>query len=444
MIDIVIGAPDYQALKRATLGDDAEHCAVLTASQVTRSDGRIRLLVRAVDTPLPEDYAEQSAGKAELKPDYVARVSKRAKRESLSLVFVHNHLNPAPPEFSPIDDHGEFRLAAFLSHRCPGQVHGAIVLSEGGATARRLGTNQGIRVVVVGDTIEHAYDPNPPRYDLRDRHDRQIRAFGVAGQMALEGLTIAIVGLGGTGSIVAQQLAHLGVKKFILIDPDVIETTNLNRVVGAVHEDLHQPKVIVAARFAKEFCPEADITPIQGDIIYARVARKLIDADLIFGCTDSHGSRAILQQVSYQYLIPCIDTGTTITTNDRAISGIFGRVQMLTPGRACFTCGALLNPEEVRRDMMTAYERKLDPYIQDGDEPAPSVISINGTVVSLATTMLMAIVMGVPSPARHLIYNAMTPSLRSVRIEPKTNCYICSRQGVYAKGDSQALFARQD
>jgi hypothetical protein len=98
----------------------------------------------------------------------------------------------------------------------------------------------------------------------------------------------------------------------------------------------------------------------------------------------------------------------------------------------------------VRRDMMNDFERQADPYIQGANEPAPSVVSLNGTVVSLAVTMLLGFATSVPAEARHLIYNARTSTLRAVRAVQKDGCFICSRNGVYARGDAQPLFARND
>lgn len=444
MIELTIDAADLEALDVALLHADVERCAVLFASQVTRSDGLTRLLIRDYELMEAEDYTAQSAQHAELRPELVARVTKRARRDKLSLVFVHSHLGTKAPHFSQIDNKGEHQLAAFLGHRHPENIHAALVLSVGGLRARQLGTIKEIRVVSLGERRVTHFDPEQTSVPPSQVFDRQVRAFGVSGQSALERLRVAIVGLGGTGSLVAQQLVHLGIRKFILVDPDVIETTNLNRVVGAMPPDVGNSKVEVAAQYIRSFAPAAEVTSIVGDVIKARTAQELFDADVIFGCTDSHGSRAVLQQVSFQYLIPCIDIGTTITTNNGTVTGIFGRVQMLAPGNACLTCSDLLSAEEVRRDMMSAFERKSDPYIQGAREPAPAVVSLNGTVVSLAVTMLLGFVTDIPTRARYVIYNAMTSTLRSVRSGAKTNCYICSRKGAFARGDAQRLFARQD
>ena len=129
----------------------------------------------------------------------------------------------------------------------------------------------------------------------------------------------------------------------------------------------------------------------------------------------------------------------------RAKSQVYsGRVQLLGPDQPCLWCSELLSPEEVRRDMMNEFERKADPYIQGANIPAPSVVSINGTVVSLAVTMLLGFVTSIPVKSRYLIYNARVPSLHSVRTNANDDCYICSRSGVFGLGDAQELFARKD
>ena len=151
-----------------------------------------------------------------------------------------------------------------------------------------------------------------------------------------------------------------------------------------------------------------------------------------------------MQQVAYQHLIPCIDLGSTITQGAGRITGIFGQVQLLAPDLPCLWCSELLDAAEVRRDMMNETERRLDPYIVGGDEPAPSVISLNGTVVSLAVSMLLGIVTGVPIDATHLIYNAGASTLRSVRGTAQVGCFMCSRDGAVAWGDDRPMFTRRD
>jgi molybdopterin/thiamine biosynthesis adenylyltransferase/proteasome lid subunit RPN8/RPN11 len=444
MIELRLQDCDVSRVVGELVGRETERCAILFASHVVLSDGVERLIVTRIEYPDDASYSERTPISAELEPEYIARVGKTAARENLSVVFVHSHPGSAPPEFSRTDDKGEIHLAKFLSVRAPGTRPVAVVVSVGGWQARFLGTKTPLRIVSVGAQLQVLFDAANAQGPASLKFDRQIRALGAAGQKHLEALTVAIVGVGGTGSIAAEQLAYLGVRKFLLIDPDRIELTNLNRVVGAYASHVGRFKTDIAAEMIARIVSDPAVHRVVGDVTRTRFARELRGADFIFCCTDSHGSRAVIQQIAYQYLIPCIDVGSVISAKDGQITGIHGRVQALAPGLPCFTCCELLDSEEVRRDMMNAEERERDVYIRGANEPAPAVISINGTVTSIAMTMFLAMTVGIPSDGRHILYNARTPSLRAVSFTRNPNCYICSSQGVLARGDAQLLFTRDD
>src|SRR5690242_20522233 len=121
-----------------------------------------------------------------------------------------------------------------------------------------------------------------------------------------------------------------------------------------------RPRVKVTKRLVESINPHAQIAAHSDDVIRQSGAEHLLSCDVFFGCTDSHGSRAVLQQIAYQYLIPYIDVGTTIAVREGSITHIVGRAQMLSPGLACFACDGLLDPSQVRRDLMSAFERQAD------------------------------------------------------------------------------------
>lgn len=444
MIELTIGAHDADAVFGQVTGGNTEQCAVLFTSEFKRADGLTRVLVRGFELPMRSDYARIGELEAQLTPDFVARVSKKALLEGAGLVFVHSHPGNFTPSFSHIDDEGEVHLAGFLTHRIPSKTHLALVASRGGVASRRLGTKEAIRVVSLGENRDILF-PIPKSVELANaKYDRQVRAFGLEGQRDIGQVRVAIVGLGGTGSIVAQELVHLGVRDFILIDPDTIDETNLNRVANARRSDLGSPKVEVAGRYIQSVELTAKVERIAGNIVHDKYARALLNADLIFGCTDSHGSRAVMEQIAYQYLLPCIDVGSTIVVANGKVTYVIGRVQMLTPSLGCFTCSNLLDSNEIRRDMMSEAERKVDPYLQGVREPAPAVMSLNGTVASLGVTMFLSHVAHMPAPGRHLIYDALATKLRSVRVPPVHNCYNCSKAGGYAKATTVDLRVRHD
>ncbi|MFY1651126.1 ThiF family adenylyltransferase [Solwaraspora sp. WMMB762] len=84
-----------------------------------------------------------------------------------------------------------------------------------------------------------------------DSYDRPMRGVGPHTQHRLAELTVAVVGLGGVGSQVVQSLAHLGVGGLLLVDPDTVTATNLNRLVGAKPADVRGRRPRSPSRLAR-------------------------------------------------------------------------------------------------------------------------------------------------------------------------------------------------
>jgi hypothetical protein len=75
--------------------------------------------------------------------------------------------------------------------------------------------------------------------------------LGDAGQAVLRNLHVAVIGLGGTGSVAFAKLAHLGVGRITVVDGDRVESSNVSRILGATANDIGVTwKVDVAARYA--------------------------------------------------------------------------------------------------------------------------------------------------------------------------------------------------
>lgn len=433
----------YQELAARLLADETERCAILICGH-SKSLSRTRLLVREIVHPGPEEYQHQTELSATLSPSIVARMAQRARREGVSLVFAHSHpfATRQAATFSEVDDAGEAHLAAFLDRRAPGQPHGALVLGHGGATFRALGDGVAGRIIALGSQRVVVSDPGM-NDAIEQRHDRQIRAFGVDGQRVLSSLHVAVVGAGGTGSVVITELAHLGVGRLTIVDPDVVEQSNLNRVVGATAADVGRSKAEVLAHQAKRINFDISVEARVKSVLLVEEAKRLVDADLIFCCTDSHGSRVILNQLAYQYLIPMIDMGVVIVAKDQVVERVFARTQMLTPGLGCLTCGGGLDPEQVRRDFLTDFERQADPYILGAQAPQPAVISLNATIASLGVTMFLSVVARVPSRSRYAMYDALAGTVRAGIGAKDVTCIVCSPSGSLGRGDEWPLPGRR-
>ena len=443
MIHLVFASPRFEQLKTEMLRTSNESVAVLMTTEVRTQRGS-RLLVREIHHASNYQVDYRSPHSVQLKAVEVARLSRMAREANQGLVFVHTHPESSEGGFSNIDDAGEKRLRDFLDRRNLGRTHVAMLITPRTCRARTVGSSDSVAVLQIGrDLQDVAADFNRNLERTQDRFDRQVRVFGPAAQRRLQRFRVAIVGLGGIGSAVAQQLAHLGVSEFLLIDPDIVEASNLNRLLGARATDVGQSKVDIAARCIAEVRPDASVERQQLSVLTELGARRLLESDLIFACTDSHGSRAVINQLAYQYLIPTIDTGVSISVEKQVVKHVAGRVQMLAPGLGCLTCAELLNSDAVRRDLMSDYERQQDPYFTGPGEPQPAVVSINSTVASLAVTMFLSAVASIPVEARFQMYNAIAGTVRAVRRDPVAACVVCSDRGALARGDEWPLPTRR-
>ncbi len=189
----------------------------------------------------------------------------------------------------------------------------------------------------------------------------------------LDSSRIAIVGVGGGGSHIAQQLGHLGVGEFVLIDPDVVEDTNLNRLVGATQRDVSKgtAKASVAARVVASVNPCARIWVETTE--WQMCAIALRSCDVIFGCVDAIGERQQLETAARRYLIPYVDIGMDV----HRIGGEFsigGQVALSMPGSSCLRCMGIIDDHVL--------ELEAKQYGAAGSRP--QVVWPNGLLASLA------------------------------------------------------------
>lgn len=426
---------------RAALLDGAavERCAIGYAQYDAGADAWVLREIAPVDA---DAYADQNAVSAALKPEVLVAIGNRARAEQLSPVFVHTHpFARGVPDFSRIDDEGEAAIADYLDRRAPDTSPLAVVLSSEGIRARRLRHGGPVAIWEVGGTLNRCTQAEGPN-DSGAWHDRQVRAFGAAGQAAIARLRLLVVGAGGTGSVIVQQLGHLGAGQVTVIDPDLVEGTNLNRLVGATAADIGTPKVDVARRQLLALNPAAQVDAVRGDIVDAEQAARIASHDLVFLCTDSHASRALVGQAAYQHLVPAIDMGVSISVAEKRITHITGRVQLLAPGQPCLSCTGALDGEQIRRELLTPEQRAADPYVVGGHVPQPAVISINSTMASLAITMFLGAVTPVPAAARFQYYDGLRGTVRPMAAAVREACIVCSADGALARGSSWPLPVR--
>jgi molybdopterin/thiamine biosynthesis adenylyltransferase len=430
--------PDqWSALREDLLSTpDLERAAVGFAGIADGSSGP-RLLLRDFSPVAKDDYLVQLAYHLEVGAQVWARAAKRARKSGEAVVIFHSHPRDGHPSFSSSDDAGELLLIPKIQSRAEVPV-AAAVISPIGSNARLTEpgapTSRPIAIHRPGEWRREA-DPNSPS---PERFERQVRALGGEGQAALASLRVGVIGIGGLGSHVVQQLLHLGVGEVVAVDHDRLATSNLSRVVGAGRFDalLRRPKTRIMRRLARRIGGPTCLTELRGSVTDEQIATRLLDCDLLFGATDNQWSRTVLNAIAYQYYVPVIDLGVELQQE----GALGGRVAWLSPGSACLWCMGILDPQRVRAeqlpDSIAAAELERG-YISGLDEPAPAVVSINGAIASLGVTELLARLTGFAGSgprAGLLLYRLADGVVRRTSPKPKPGCPTCSITGALGAG----------
>jgi molybdopterin-synthase adenylyltransferase len=429
-MDVRVSDRIWSSLSSALLArSDVESAGLLFAESLPATSGPVLVVRDAVAFP-DSAYTVRELDQLQLDPIAINRLTRPARDRGWSIITAHTHPAAARAAFSWADDRGDARLLPSFASRIPGVPHGSIVLASSGDIATRLLTDGALRDArfrVVGVRLRAwpAQSVAPG-----DRFHRQVLALGADGQAALQTIVVGVVGLGGTGSIVAAQLAHLGVRDLVFVDGDRVETSNLPRIVGASGEDVDTPKVKVAARYASRL--GASVLAVPTALAGEPELEALRGCDVIFSCVDRHAPRAILNRLAYSADIPLIDMGTAFRVDSvGAVVGDAGRVIVTGPGRPCLACWGVLDPERLRVEALSLDDLERERgcgYIQGARVHQPSVIPFNGMVASAAVIEFLRICAGfgdgAPGPD-HLAFSFVNPGSRKVTRAAVRSCAIC-------------------
>jgi len=212
---------------------------------------------------------------------------------------------------------------------------------------------------------------------MNERFQRQ-SFLGPNSDEILEHCRVGVIGMGGGGSHIVQQLGHIGIGQLVVVDNDRVEESNLNRLVGATATDAKKGrlKVDVARRVIKGINPKARIKTIPK--LWQTSGEDLRVCDVIIGCLDTFSARAELEAMARRFLIPYIDIGMDVHTVETRFV-ISGQVILSIPGHPCLRCVGFLN------DYLLAQEAQR--YGAAGARP--QVVWPNGVLASLAVGILM-------------------------------------------------------
>ena len=142
--------------------------------------------------------------------------------------------------------------------------------------------------------------------------------------------------------MVTEALARIGVPSVTLVDPDVVEEHNLDRLLNATQDDIGRPKVDLAkAAFVSHATTAfSNVHAISESIHTVSAYRAILDCDLVFSCVDRPVARDVLNYVSQGHLIPVLDGGVVVGVqpSNKRLSSAHWRCHVSTPLHACLRC----------------------------------------------------------------------------------------------------------
>lgn len=391
-----VSGKHYQQLQRHLFpGDGKEAVAVALCGRYERNGISI-LLTHKLEL-IPHEECERDGDYVHWKTDRIIPFLEEAEKRNMAILKIHCHPG-GYPQFSDIDDQSDAELfPSVFSWSETESVHGsAVMLPDGKIFGRVFNKQMEIfsfnKISVAGDTIKAWYADE--KFSADGFSLRTVQAFGEGTYSRLKKMKIGIVGCSGTGSPVIEQLVRLGVAEIVIIDPDVVELKNLNRILNTrmKHVKNGDKKVYVLKDAMESIGIGTKVTVYDQNLYDSPEAMEdLITCDAIFGCMDSVDGRHLLSQLANFYLIPYFDLGVRLIADGKgSVHTIVASVHYIQPGCSSLLTRKVYDAERLRaeatkRQNPETYRQLLEQkYIQGVDVDRPAVISINMMVSALA------------------------------------------------------------
>lgn len=335
-----------------------------------------------------EHYIEDNSVGARINSEAIRKAMQIAMNKKCSIFHIHEHYGNGTPSFSYTDLDELPGIVDAMINANPDNVHGLILLNEDGINAVVKMKPSGAEAILEKITrVGYPMSFNKAWYEGAEfdenRYDRQT-FLGEWSQHILSKITVGIVGLGGGGSHIIQQLAHLGVQNYAIFDDDFVEDSNLNRLVSATVSDTKSQvqKNDVAYRQIIGLQPNANIE-IVNDVWQKQTALLQI-CDVVFGAVDSFAGRRDIELECRRYFIPYIDIGMDVRIVEPDPPRLYGQIILSMPGKPCMHCIGYLTEELLAKE--------AGKYGDAGKKP--QVIWSNGVVASNAVGVFVDMITG--------------------------------------------------
>lgn len=241
---------------------------------------------------------------------------------------------------------------------------------------------------------------------LAMRFNRQISLPGIdlEGQEKLLNARVLLIGVGGLGCAVAQNLVGSGIGELTLVDDDVVEITNIHRQVLHHEVDIGRSKVDSARETLKLINSRCHINTIGHRLDDANLAQQVANADVIVDCTDNLSTRQLLNSVCWQQRKPLV-MGAAIRFE--------GQLMCFSPQRntPCYQCFSKLFGDQ----QLSCAEAGV----------MPPVVTIVGSLQAMEVMKILLGIGNVPYGVLQL-FDFKASQWRSFNVNKDTDCPVCA------------------
>lgn len=404
-VNLAMTAGQHARLHRYLFpGDDFEAAAILICNRGTGR--RSQRLLAGEQLHLPHRQSQRQRTRItwpfaeHLPPERIAQID----RDGQSIVTVHSHPD-GQGAFSPLDNENDRELFPSVCNWFDdGRVNGSAIMLPDGRIIGRTVDDQGrfatmATVAVVGNDIRLWKSQKPNDGNAGALEEKLAQTFGRRTLALLRAMRVGVVGCSGTGSIVVELLARNGVGALVLVDGDVIEHKNLNRIVNASCEDarMRRPKVLAMKDAVERLGTGCQLDCWQAQTDSAGVLEALVDCDAIFGCVDTAVGRYHLECLASAHLIPYFDVGVHLEANgEGGIQAADAVAHYVHPegtsllARGAYTVEQVAAENTHRQDPAHYRLRREAGYLAPVGEDQPAVMSVNMQAACMAFNDFLA------------------------------------------------------
>ncbi len=440
-----ISSEDYQSIQKHLFPQDGKEAIAFALCGRAQAEDRLVFAVHEV-LLIPYSRCVREADYLHWKTEDVVPLMNKAMVKHMAIMRIHSHPG-GWPHFSKNDlaTDEEF-FGNLIAGWCEdGLPHLSAIMIPGGRVLGRVynadGTVQQLdQTVVVGENIQFAMldeeqEDAPPEEALRN-----IQAFGDGMYNTFKRLRIGIVGCSGTGCHVIEQLMRMQVAELILVDPDIIEAKNLNRLVGAGRDDIGKLKVEFYKSYVERMKLGVRVLAFPCNVSLNDETRKALSTcDVLFGCVDSSSGRMVLNAISTFYLIPYIDVGVRLDADGKGgVSYVGTQMDYLIPGKSSHMSRRTINTDDATAEMEKLInpalydQHRKENYIRNVQVDRPAVISVDGFIAYSAVLNLIDRLVGYrqdPQYAKVTVVLSSDDVIKRVEEEFREDRYLTKYRG---------------